>query len=147
MSNYGYNYPEDPNEGSGNYSYPPQPGGGYPPKPGPYQGYPVGPPQNEGSLQPQNLGWKESQRGKIGTNSTPSGYYNCASWGWRALAGLIDYGPLTVLNFAVASVFTNLAPTIGYDAVHDQCDVPARDCARRAQQWRPAGPDRPEHRE
>jgi uncharacterized RDD family membrane protein YckC len=35
--------------------------------------------------------------------------------GWRVLAGLIDYGPLTVLNFAVASVFTNLAPTIGYD--------------------------------
>jgi hypothetical protein len=56
MSNYGYNYPEDPNEGSGNYSYPPQPGGGYPPQPGPYQGYPVGPPQNEGSLQPHNLG-------------------------------------------------------------------------------------------
>jgi hypothetical protein len=42
MSNYGYNYPEDPNQGSGNYSYPGQPGGGYPPQPGPYQGYPVG---------------------------------------------------------------------------------------------------------
>jgi uncharacterized RDD family membrane protein YckC len=115
MSNpYGGGYP-DSNEGGGSYGYPNsgQGGGnyGYPTDPGPYQGYPVAP-QADGSLQPQDLGWRTIPKGKIG--GSDGTFYNCAHWGWRVLAGLIDYGPLAVLNYAGAQIATTLAPAIGY---------------------------------
>jgi uncharacterized RDD family membrane protein YckC len=119
MSNpYGGGYP-DSNEGGGSYGYPDsnQGGGsyGYPTDSGPYQGYPVAP-QPDGSLQPQELGWKPAEKGKIG--ATDGGYYDCAHWGWRVLAGLIDYGPLAVVNYAGAQIATALAPAIGYDVAN-----------------------------
>jgi hypothetical protein len=114
MSNpYGGSYP-DSNEGGGSYGYPDsnQGGGSYPTDAGPYQRYPVTPPP-DGSLQPQELGWKPAEKGKIG--STDGGYYQCAHWGWRALAGLIDYGPLVVLDIAVRQSANALAYVLGYD--------------------------------
>jgi uncharacterized RDD family membrane protein YckC len=104
MSSYGY---PGSNE-SGGYSYPTD-SGGY------HQGYPVSP-QTSGSLQPQDLSWRMDQRGKIGrSNASGGGYYNCANWLWRVLAGLIDYGPLALLYYVATNLSVNFVNRIGVD--------------------------------
>jgi hypothetical protein len=49
------------------------------------------------SLQPQNLQWQLARRGTIGRAG--GGYYQCANWLWRVLAGVIDYGPVVLLAY------------------------------------------------
>jgi uncharacterized RDD family membrane protein YckC len=112
MSNYdgggSYGYPQHdagggrPGGGGGGYGYP-EDSGGY--------GYP-GAPQTEGSLQPQNLGWEPSRRGTIGREA--GGYYQCAFWGWRVLAGLIDYGPLFLLYYVATEIDRKIRQSFYY---------------------------------
>jgi RDD family len=87
-------------DGGGGYSYP---AGGY--------GYPGAPPTG-GSLQPQNLGSDPGQRGKI--TMIGGGYYQCANWLWRVLAGLIDYGPLFLLYSVGAAIADKLRQSFYY---------------------------------
>jgi RDD family len=96
----GGGYPEYDQGGDGGYSYPT---GGY--------GYP-GAPQTGGSLQPHNLVLQPGRRGMVSREG--GGYWQCANWLWRALAGLIDYGPLFLLYGIAAQIGQKLRESYYY---------------------------------
>jgi uncharacterized RDD family membrane protein YckC len=82
-------------------------GYGYPQNDGEHYRYPTGPPA-VGSAQPINLAGNPGPdpKGKIG--KADGGYFTLANWGWRAVAGLIDYGPLFMLYYIAAAISAGL---------------------------------------